>query len=163
MSADETMIRLVPMTDEMYHRYLTEYENDPDLLLKGQEYRAFAYSAETAEKYIRRQKDLKRVPLAILCGDDIAGEVIIKNIEAHKCATMGIALKNAKYKDRGIGTAAEELAVRFVFEELDIPVLYADTLRTNLRSRHVLEKAGFSLTGEDEDYMYYRIDRKADK
>ncbi|MBP5236800.1 MAG: GNAT family N-acetyltransferase [Clostridia bacterium] len=54
---------------------------------------------------------------------------------------------------------AEKRAVRYVFHELDIPALYADTIQTNLRSQHVLEKAGFSFMREDEDFKYYRIDR----
>lgn len=155
-------IRLAPMTDEMYHRYLKEYENDPDLFLKDQPYFSHTYSKEKAEQYIQRQKDLNRVPLAILCDDEIVGEIVIKNIEARKCATMGLALKNAKYKDRGIGTEAERLAVRFVFDELDIPTLYADTIQTNTRSQHVLEKVGFVFLREDENFKYYRINRDGD-
>ena len=72
---------------------------------------------------------------------------------------MSIVLKNAKYKDRGIGTQAERLAVQYVFQDLDIPTLYADTVRTNRRSQHVLEKVGFTLIQEDQDFKYYRIDR----
>lgn len=95
-----------------------------------------------------------------MCGDEIVGEIIIKNIEPHQCATMSIVLKNAKYKDHGIGTQAERLAVRYVFDDLDIPTLYADTIQTNGRSQHVLEKEGFTLIREDRDFKYYRIDRK---
>lgn len=156
---EQAEIRLAPMSDEMYRRYLKEYENDPDLFLPGQEYIPYSYSEEKAERYIQRQKDLKRIPLAILRGNEIVGEVIIKNIEERRCATMGIALKNRKFKDRGIGTQAEKLAVRFVFHDLDIPTLYADTIRTNTRSQHVLEKAGFVFIREDADFRYYRIDR----
>ncbi len=152
-------VRLAPMTDEMYHDYFKEYENDPDLLLQGQAYVPYTYSKEKADRYIRRQKEKKRIPLAILCGDEITGEIIIKDIEAHNSATMSITLKNARYKDRGIGTMAEKLAIRYVFDELDIPVLYADTVNTNKRSQHVLEKAGFVFVREDNDFRYYRIDR----
>ena len=73
---------------------------------------------------------------------------------------MGIALKNSRYKDHGIGTLAEKLVIRYVFDELDIPTLYADSIKSNLRSRHVLEKAGFNFIREDKDFMYYRIDRE---
>ncbi len=152
-------VKLTPMTDEMYHSYFREYENDPDLYLPGQEYVHYVYSEEKAERYIQRQRDLGRVTLAILYGDEIAGEIIIRNIEEHRCATMGSTLKNAAYKDQGIGTAAERLAIRYVFCELDIPVLFADTVKTNTRSRHVLEKVGFAFLREDEDFIYYRIDR----
>ena len=152
-------ITLAPMTAEMYHCYFKEYENDPDLLLDGQPYVSYTYDAEKVDRYIQRQKDLKRIPLAILCGDEIAGEIVIRDVEDHKCAAMGITLKNAKYKDCGIGTAAERQAIRFVFYELGIPTLFADTVRTNTRSQHVLEKVGFLFIGEDRDFKYYRIDR----
>ena len=160
MKVEQDIIRLAPMTPEMYRTYFVEYENDHDLFLPGQAYAPYVYSEEKVAKYVRRQQDLNRVPLAIMYGNEIVGEIIIKNIEPHKCATMGIALKNAKYKDRGIGTQAEKLAVRYVFDELDIPTLYADTIRTNCRSQHVLEKVGFAFVREDRDYKYYRIDRQ---
>ncbi len=72
---------------------------------------------------------------------------------------MSIVLKNSKYKDRGIGTQAEQLAVQYVFGKLDIRTLYADTIKTNVRSQHVLEKTGFVLVREDHEFKYYRIDR----
>ena len=72
---------------------------------------------------------------------------------------MGLTLKTAKYKNRGIGTQAERLVIQYVFNELDIPTLYADTIRTNTRSQHVLEKVGFVFIWEDKDFRYYRIDR----
>ena len=152
-------IRLVPMTADMLHRYFREYENDADLCLEGQPYLPFAYSKEWVDRYIQRLAAMHRISLAILCGDDIAGEVVLRDIEEHRCATMGICLKNARYKDRGIGTQAERLAIQYVFRELDIPTLFADAVRTNARSRHVLEKAGFVPFREDMNYTYYRLDR----
>ena len=158
---DADRVKLTLMTDEMYRSFFREYENDPDLLLPGQAYVRYEYSEEKVERYIQRQRGLKRVTLAVLCDDEIVGEIVIKDIEHHRRAAMGITLKNAKYKDRGIGTAAERLAVLYVFRELDIPSLYADTVRTNTRSQRVLEKAGFSFIGEDGEFRYYRIDREA--
>ena len=152
-------VSLTSMAPEMYHRYFMEYENNPDLYLDKSKYVSYTYSKEKVDQYIQRQADLKRIPLAILVDDDIAGEIIIKNIEDHKCATMGLSLKNARYKDHGIGTHAERLAIHYVFETLDIPTLYADSIQTNTRSQHVLEKVGFTLIHEDKDFKYYRIDR----
>jgi len=160
MLKEQGRIRLVPMTAEMYHLFFLEYENDPDVYLPGQEYVHYEYSEGKVEKYIQRQKDLGRIPLAILYDDEVVGEILIKNIEPHQCATMSIVLKNAQYKNHGIGTCAERLAVQYVFNDLDIPTLYADAIRTNSRSQHVLEKAGFTLIREDRDFRYYRIERK---
>ncbi len=155
-------IRLVPMTDEMYHRYFREYAHDPDLLLPGQPSVSYVYSKERVERYIRRQKERQRIPLAIMRQDEIVGEVILKDVVEHTCATLSIVLKRPEYKDHGIGTVAEGLAIRYVFNELDIPTLYADTIRSNTRSQHVLEKAGFAFVCEDDEYRYYRADRDGD-
>ncbi|WP_081795589.1 GNAT family N-acetyltransferase [Butyrivibrio sp. MC2021] len=152
-------IYLTSMTPEMYHRYFKEYENDPDLWLDKTKYVPYEYSEEKVDQYIKRQMTLKRKTLAIMHGEEIVGEVIIKNIEDHTCATLGICLKNGKYKDQGIGTQAEKLAVDYVFNELDIPTLYADSIQPNTRSQHVLEKVGFKYVNEDADFKYYQIDR----
>lgn len=153
------VVRLVPMTDEMYFSFFREYEFDPDLLLPGQAYVPYEYSEEKAERYILRQRSLGRIPLAIMLGDEIAGEIVIKDIKPRESAAMGITMKNPGYKDRGIGTEAERLAVRYVFGKLDVPVLYADVLKSNGRSRHVLEKTGFVFVREEGDFLYYRADR----
>ena len=93
-------------------------------------------------------------------GEEMAGELILKDIEPHTRATLSISMKNAACKDRGFGTQAERLAIEYVFGVLDIPALYADALLTNARSRHVLEKVGFEQTGEDGTFAYYRILRE---
>lgn len=152
-------VYLLPMTAEMYHKYFLEYQNDLDLYIDKSTYTPYAYDADAVNRYIKRQIDLKRKVLAIMYDGEIVGEIVIKNIVEHQCATMGIAMKNTKYKDRGFGTKAEQLAVQYVFNELNIPVLYADSILSNTRSQHVLEKVGFRFIKEEGDFRYYRIDR----
>ena len=154
-----TGIYLLPMTAEMYHAYFKEYENDPDLYIDKETYSPYIYRAEKVDRYIRRQTELNRKGLAIMFNREIVGEIVIKNIVEGQCATMGLCMKNAKYKDRGFGTQAEKLAIAYVFHELDIPVLYADSILSNTRSQHVLEKVGFTLIKTEGDFKYYRIDR----
>ena len=152
-------VYLLPMTAEMHHEYYKEYQNDLDLYIDKSAYTSYTYEVEKVNRYIQRQVDLKRKVLAIMFDDEIVGEIVIKNIVEHQCATMGLALKNINYKDRGIGTQAEQLAIQYVFNELDIPVLYADSVLSNTRSQYVLEKVGFKLIKEEGDFRYYRIDR----
>lgn len=152
-------IYLLPMTAEMYHEYFKEYQNDLDLYIDPNSYTSYAYDEDAVNRYIQRQIDLNRKAFAIMLGKEMVGELIIKNIEEHKCATMGIAMKNTQYKDRGFGTQAERLAIAYVFNELDIPILYADSILSNKRSQHVLEKVGFKLINEDESFKYYCITR----
>lgn len=158
---DPEKVRLAPMTRAMFTEYCREYENDPDLYLDPAKYVPFQYSEAWIDRYLRRIADLGRVQLAILYGDEIVGEIVLKNIEPKQCATLSLTLKNASWKDRGIGTQAERLAVDYVFHELDVPVLYADSIQTNTRSQHVLEKVGFTFLREDEEFKYYEIRRDA--
>lgn len=154
-----TGVYLLPMTATMYHEYFKEYQNDLDLYIDKGTYTPYTYEEEKVNRYIQRQIDRKRKALAIMFDGEIVGEIVIKNIEENQCATMGIAMKNTKYKDRGFGTKAEQLAIQYVFKELDIPVLYADAVLSNTRSQHVLEKVGFKLIKVEGDFRYYRIDR----
>ncbi len=156
----EQEIALKPMTAEMYHAFFREYENDRDLYLDPEEFTEYVYSRERVDAYIQRQTDRKRLPFAILCGGKTVGELKLYDIVEGESAALGITVKNRAYKDRGFGTQAERLAVDYAFHVLDIPVLYADTVLTNTRSQHVLEKVGFRLIAQDERKKYYRITRE---
>lgn len=156
-------VSLRPMSAEMYHAYYREYENDPDLFLDKSECKPFVYSPAWVDRYIQRQIDCGRTCLAVMYGEEMAGEIILKNVEPGRSATLSICMKNDRYKGRGIGTQAERLAIDYVFHSLDIPVLYADTVVTNARSQHVLEKLGFQLLRTEGDFKYYVIERESDK
>lgn len=153
----DASVRLVPMTPELYHRFFREYENDPDLCLDPKEFREYRYEKETVDAYMQKQFRLKRLPFAIVHDGEIIGELKLYDIKPRESAWLGITLKCSQYKDRGFGTQAERLAVQYVFDTLDIPVLYADAIVTNTRSQHVLEKVGFQLTHCDGMRKYYRI------
>ena len=157
---DNARIYLTPMTGEMYRRYFSEYENDPALYADKSRFEPYVYSEEKVERYIARQKDLGRVTLAIMYGEEIAGEIVFKNIENGVSATMGLSLKNDAFKGRGIGTEAERQAILYAFGVLDVPTLYADALKSNARSIHVLKKVGFRFVREDELFAYFRVDRE---
>lgn len=151
---------LQTMTPRMYHAFFKEYENDPDLYLDKNEFVPYVYDEAKVDAYIQRQIDLKRLPFAIMLGGEMVGELKLYNIVEGKSAWLGITMKNSRYKDRGFGTQAERLAIQYVFNELDIPVLYADSVLTNSRSQHVLEKVGFQLLYADEQRKHYQIRRK---
>ncbi len=148
-------VALLPMTAEMYHAYFKAYRNDPDLYIDGDGFAPYVYDPKKVDRYIRRQIGLKRKCFAIMCGAEMAGELILKDIEPGRCATLSISMKGPEYKDRGIGTQAETLAIAYAFGELEVSVLYADAVLTNARSRHVLEKVGFVETGRDGTFVYY--------
>lgn len=69
-------------------------------------------------------------------------------------------MQNDAVKDKGYGTQAERLAVKYAFDQLGMFAVNADTVLKNTRSQRVLEKIGFHFTGEDEMFKYYRIERQ---
>ncbi len=153
-------VTLRQMTSRMFHAYYREYQNDPELFLDRTQYKPFSYSPEWTEAYIRRQIERKHICLAVMVGDEIAGEIVLKDIVPRSSATLGICMKIDRFKGRGYGTQAERLAADYVFYTLDIPVLCADSILPNLRSQHVLEKAGFRLLRTEGDFKYYSMERQ---
>ena len=88
------------------------------------------------------------------------GELQLKQIDVEKAeCTLSIHMQNDAVKDKGYGTQAERLAVKYAFDELGMVAVNADTIMKNTRSQHVLEKVGFHLIGEDGTFKYYRIER----
>lgn len=152
-------ISLTSMSDEMYYDYFKDYANDPDLYLDKEKYEPYVYSAEGVARYIERKKLKKQIPMAILHGEEVIGELIFKELVPNDSVTIGISLKKAKYKDHGYGTQAEKLALDYAFGTLGVKKVLADTILTNSRSQHVLEKVGFVETYRDDMFIYYQCQR----
>lgn len=152
-------IQLRPMSDEMYYCYFKEYENDSDLYFDKKEYKHYEYSDKAVAEYIERQKLKKRIPMAIMIGDEIIGEMIFKDIIKGLSVTLSIALKNNFYKNKGYGSCAERLALQYAFDVLNVKTVYADSILTNTRSQHVLKKVGFTETHRDDKFVYYKFEK----
>ncbi len=147
------------MTDEMYYAYFKDYDNDPDLYLDKNQYKPYVYSVEGVTRYIERKKLKHQIPMAIVHDEEIIGELIFKEFVPNDSVTIGISLRKAKYKDHGYGTQAEKLALDYAFNTLGVRMVLADTILTNTRSQHVLEKVGFVETHRDEMFVYYKCER----
>ena len=84
------------------------------------------------------------------------GEVGFKHIDCvKKECELTIHLQNDGVKNRGIGTAAERLALNYAFDVLGMEAVKADAVLKNRRSQRVLEKAGFTFIREDDTFRYY--------
>lgn len=154
------MLALAPMTKELARQYYSEFVMDPDLFLDPKDFRPYVYSPESSDARVERYASLGRVFLAVMLDGTPIGEVVLKKIDQEqKCCTMGISLVNDRYKNRGIGTEAEKLTLRYAFEQMDMETVFADALITNLRSRHVLKKVGFREIRQDAEFVYYRCDK----
>lgn len=97
---------------------------------------------------------------AIMLDGKPIGELQLKQINWEKAeCTLSIHMQNDTVKEKGYGTQAERLAVKYAFDELGMVAVNADTIIKNTRSQHVLEKVGFHFIGEDGTFKYYRLER----
>ena len=156
-----TEITLAPMTRELFHALYRGFENDPDIYMNMQYYTKYVYNQEKVDERFDSLQTPERVVFAVMLDGAPIGEVQLKRInrERNDC-TLSIHLQNDAVKNRGFGTQAEKQAVRYAFDVLKLDAVNADAVLKNTRSQHVLEKAGFMFTREDEMFRYYRIENE---
>ena len=148
------------MTPALCHQLYRAWQNDPALCADPADYKPFRYDPAWVDRRFARQQTPDRRYFAILADETVVGELLLKRIDrAAGTAVLSIHMQNDQVKNKGFGAWAEKLAVAYAFEQLGLRAMLADAVKTNARSRHVLEKAGFKPCGEDEQFAYYRIDR----
>lgn len=154
-------IRLCKMTKALCRRFFSEFENDPDVFLDTDRFSTYIYSPERADAHWKKQKDMNRMHLAIMLNIEPIGEIILKDIDrTQKTCTLSIHMRNDSVKNKGYGSKAEILALEYAFHDLDMETVFADAVRRNTRSQHVLKKVGFIETNTDESFYYYRCDKR---
>lgn len=148
------MISLELYTLERCHEFWREYVSDYDMLEED-----YIYNKEKVDKYYSTKVfDKSRSFFAICYNGKIVGEIQLKYIDLNdKHGTMSIHFSKDEYKNRGWGTEAEKLIIKYGFEELGLNTIFADTVFRNTRSQHVLKKIGFVYTHSDGILRYYKL------
>ena len=155
-------IRLTKMKKNLCRLYYQKFTYDPATFINPNDIIPYHYTEDHADRQWKRQQDLGRIHLAIMFEDNIIGDIVFKKIEPkEKHCTMAIHLVNDTVKNWGYGTEAEILALEYAFQRMGMKTVFADALRTNTRSRHVLEKVGFREISFDELFCYYQYDYQA--
>lgn len=152
------VVTIEKMTKQLCRQFYKDFQMDPALYLDPAEFRPFVYEEAERDAYFERYQQLGRVHLAVMLEGRPIGEIVLKKMDwKQRCCTMGIVMQCDAYKNRGLGTQAERLALQYAFDELGLDTVYADAVRTNTRSQHVLEKVGFHFIREDKTFKYYAI------
>lgn len=157
-------IRLAPMTREYMHEFFQGFVYDPDIFQDMTLYEKAKNSVYDPQKvdamFAKRSGEADRRSFAVLRGETVIGQVDLKHIDLiEKTCELSIHLKSDAVKDRGYGTQAERLAIAYAFDTLGMEAVLADCVEKNHRSRHVLEKLGFTLIREENGFKYYRLNR----
>ena len=157
-------ISLIPMDRELCHEFYRGFVNDPDIFMDMGKFYEFVYDPQWVDGYFDRQASRGRVMLAVMLDGRPVGEVKLWNIDrAGERCNLGIHLQSDAVKGRGIGTAAERLAVEYAFSELGLQTVWADATVKNTRSQHVLQKAGFRFSHREGDFLWYRADKRTNE
>ena len=153
-------ISLCFMTRELCHQFFRGHESDPAVLADESQFQPYVYSEEAADRFYERKQVPGRLELVAMLDGRTIGHVQLKNIDEEKReCEFGFHMQNDSVKGLGYGTQIARLALEYAFENLHVDAVYAYTVLTNTRSRHVLEKAGFRYIDEKDGFMHYRCAR----
>ncbi|NBI05577.1 GNAT family N-acetyltransferase [Senegalia massiliensis] len=73
------------------------------------------------------------------------GEMSYKIV--NKIAEIGIKICDFTYQEKGYGTKAIKLLIKYLFEDMKVNKIILDTNLNNTRAQHVYEKIGFKKKG----------------
>lgn len=153
-------IELKKLTRELCHELFKGWSNDASIYMDMSLFKPYSYNKASVDRYFDSKNEPSRIIFAIMLDDKPIGELQLKRIDWEKAeCTLSIHMQNDTVKEKGYGTQAERMAVKYAFDELGMVAVNADTIMKNTRSQHVLEKVGFHSVGEDGTFKYYRIER----
>ena len=154
------MIELKQMTRPLCHELYKRWCNDASIYMDMSLFKPYSYDKASVDRYFDSKNEPSRVMFAIMLDDKPIGELQLKKIDREKAeCTLSIHMQNDTVKEKGYGTQAERIAVKYAFDKLGMVAVNADTIIKNTRSQHVLEKVGFHTVGEDGAFKYYRMER----
>jgi RimJ/RimL family protein N-acetyltransferase len=139
------------------------WTNDPELSALLNRVRAVA--ADEHERWftnLHDRDDTKFFAIELEPDRRHVGNVWLADIDRrHRKAEVRIIVGERDAMNRGVGTAALDLAARHAFDVLALHRVYAYVLALNPRARRSFEKAGFTLEGTLRDDRW-SIDRFVD-
>ena len=158
-------IEIQPMTRERMHELYQGFTLDPDIFMDMELYEAkknYVYDPQKVDAlFDMREAEEGSIAFAIMKDGAVIGEVGLRhaNDETKECE-LSVHMQNDSVKNKGYGTEAEKLAIRYAFDKLGMEHIFAESIIKNTRSQHIIEKLGFEYIGEEEGFKQYRLDRK---
>ena len=132
------MIELKKMTRELCHELYKSWSNDASIYMDMSLFKPYSYNKASVDRYFDSKNEPSRIIFAIMLDGKPIGELQLKQIDLEKAeCTLSIHMQNDAVKDKGYGTQAEQLAVKYAFDELGMVAVNADTIMKNTRSQHV--------------------------
>lgn len=153
-------ITLRPFTREEYHAFFQAYEPDP--VMDPHPYRYQFTHVDRSFDFDQARRDWYPT-FGIFADDRPVGTLSLKRIDhiQHKCE-IGLMMVNDTCKNRGYGTEAMRLGMELARQTYGVRHIWADTMGSNTRMQHILDKLGFRLV-ERIPQIYDMPGRKEDR
>ena len=150
---------LLPYTLDALNAYYRGFEADPALCENPADFRPYVYSEEAVERHFASRANRSgRADFLIGVGGVPVGEIALKRIDLNaREATAEIHLRSDAWKNRGVGTRAMRLLLDHAFGALGLKTVLADALLSNTRSLAMIRSLGFTRTGDDGRFAYFRL------
>ena len=157
----EMTIELRPFTRAEYHAFYADYVADP--IMDPNFYHYHREHVDRCFDFEQTRQAWYPVFGIFLRNGECVGTLALKRIDQveHRCE-IGIMMRDDHCKNHGYGTQAMQAAIRMAEKEYGVERIYADTMGSNARMQHILDKLGFQLL-ERIPHAYDMRDRWEDK
>ncbi|MDQ0216963.1 N-acetyltransferase [Peribacillus cavernae] len=133
-------------------------EEDAEIMAKWEEDSEYLRNVDTdiALPHAKMQFEIEESPdpneayfrLRKMENDELIGFVVIHRIEwNNRAGFLAIGIGDSKNRNKGYGTEALQLILRFAFHELNLNRVSLDVIEYNKRAIHAYKKAGFQHEG----------------
>ncbi|WP_408011262.1 GNAT family N-acetyltransferase [Pseudalkalibacillus sp. A8] len=127
---------------------LALWSEDPEYLRNLDTDFAMPRSVESFEKSSEKTSNSMEFRLRTLENDILIGFVALFSIEwNNQCGKMAIGIGDPNFRDKGYGTDALRLILRYGFYELNLHRIGLDVISYNKRAIHAYQKVGFQVEG----------------
>ncbi len=101
-----------------------------------------------------RDRDSFALAIRMLYSDDLIGYVQIDGIQwTHGCGWLAIGIGSPSHRNKGYGTEAMRLTMRFAFHELNLHRLQLTVFGYNEAAIKLYERLGFQREGAFREYL----------
>lgn len=132
------MVRLVNWTNE-HSQNTVLWLSDPQL----QRDFGVTFAVSLAEHDAWRQRQNGLLAWAIVVDAEHVGNLLIFLNQRQNSGYLQVYIGNPKFRGRGLGKLALELALEHVFSELNLHRIWLHTFPENVRAEHLYQSLGF--------------------
>ncbi|WP_408894145.1 GNAT family N-acetyltransferase [Paenibacillus taichungensis] len=134
---------------------MLQWNEDPEYLRNVDTDIAIPYSEKQLEDEGETKDKEVYFRLRTLEDEQLIGFVVIHSIEwNNRCGQLAIGIGLAEHRNKGYGTEALNLILRYAFHELNLDRVGLDVIAYNAKGIRAYEKVGFQLEGRARSAVY---------